>query len=653
MGDQKTHTGAELDSDRTALMSARALSPGYEILWYKIEDVLGQGGFGITYLAHDMNLDRQVAIKEYLPTTFAYRYVDYSVKPLTGDHRENYIWGLESFLKEAKTLAKFDHENIVRVHSVFESNSTAYMVMEYERGENLATLFDFRQEECDQKFYEGVFFPIFDGLSYIHESGFIHRDIKPANIYIRQNGTPVLIDFGSARQTSQQQTGEMTTLVSQGYTPLEQYSANYGDQGPWTDIYALAATLYKGVTGNRPDDSLSRSACRMRAKPDSINRLQESSNSGYSQVFLDAIHLGLALEPENRPQTLEDWLLEFNGHVKAKSYPSQTVNSDFADFEGFGTDEYDPASTNLPASLVPESSTSTQSLYGRKGERMAIDGLDFDVADSYSESPEDEYHNLSGRPRSDLRRSIEAETTKQSNKIKRFRMLPVVGALAFVISIGGFYAWYSAQSKLPVIDSSLLSTLPSPSTAVPVILPKELVFKQLDDIALLATFYHKALAVKPDDEETLSGIERLYDDLRDMATNWNSERHNDLTNRILFVSSRLPENSEKRSEIRELISSAGQRSSADKIFQMLESNRIFAPTGESVIDSVTSLSKEDYKTVSSNKNWLKIISRLRSEAVEKIKQSDFDEAAKLVSAVLIFQPDDAQTISIRDHLALR
>ena len=108
-------------------MSARALASGYEIMWYTIKEVLGQGGFGITYLALDRNLDRHVAIKEYLPTPFAYRHQDYSVKPLTGDHRENYSWGLDSFLKEAQTLAKFGHENIVRVHTVFEANNTCLL----------------------------------------------------------------------------------------------------------------------------------------------------------------------------------------------------------------------------------------------------------------------------------------------------------------------------------------------------------------------------------------------------------------------------------------------------------------------------------------------------------------------------------------------
>ena len=297
--------------DRTVLATIKALAPGYELAWYTIKQVLGQGGFGITYLGYDNNLAREVAIKEYLPASFAYRQQDFSVKPLTGEHRDHYNWGLESFLNEAKTLAKFNHDNIVRVHAVFEQNSTAYMVMEYEHGDSLAALLK-QRGTVDQAFQEAVFFPIFDGLEKIHELGFIHRDIKPSNIYIRGNNTPVLIDFGSAREASLQQSGEITSLVSQGYTPLEQYSSSYGQQGPWTDIYSLAATMYQGITGKLPDDAVSRSAKRFRSQPDDITQLAAARFPGYEQRFLDAVFAGLALEPELRAADLSQWKQAFN-----------------------------------------------------------------------------------------------------------------------------------------------------------------------------------------------------------------------------------------------------------------------------------------------------------------------------------------------------
>ena len=312
--------------DRTVLMSPKPLQSGYQITWYTIEKVLGQGGFGITYLAHDNNLDRMVAIKEYLPTSFANRHRDHSVKPISEQHADQFSWGLQSFLTEAKTLAKFNHENIVRVLSVFEQNHTAYMVMDFENGENLASLIA-RNGSLDQSMQKRMFFPILDGLEKIHELGFIHRDIKPANIHIRDNGSPVLIDFGSARRSSQQNTSEMTTLVSQGYTPLEQYSPNYGEQGPWTDIYSLAATMYEGVTGSRPDDSVCRSAQALRSKPDRVEYLHSSVYTNYEQSFLDAVNSGLALQPDRRPQSLLEWRAQFAAEAVQPGFTAATRSS--------------------------------------------------------------------------------------------------------------------------------------------------------------------------------------------------------------------------------------------------------------------------------------------------------------------------------------
>ena len=155
-----------------------ALPAGHRLHWYVLEQVLGQGGFGITYLAHDTNLDRRVAIKEYLPAEVARRRSDASARPRTESHAERFAWGLERFLAEARTLARFDHPNIVRVLSVFEANNTAYMVMRFEAGENLGTLLD-RVGTLPEHDLTSCLLPILDGLQLIHTSGFIHRDIKP------------------------------------------------------------------------------------------------------------------------------------------------------------------------------------------------------------------------------------------------------------------------------------------------------------------------------------------------------------------------------------------------------------------------------------------------------------------------------------------
>lgn len=313
--------------DRTLLMSAKPLKNGHVFDCYTILDVLGQGGFGITYRALDTSLDREVAIKEYLPTSFAFREENYSVRPITGNASDDFAWGLDSFLKEAKTLAKFNHRNIVRVHRVFESNNTAYMAMEYEHGESLASIYN--NKSMTMPFLESVFFPIFDGLSNIHKLDFIHRDIKPSNIYIRQDGSPVLIDFGSARESVPDDTSELTALVSQGYTPLEQYSADYGKQGPWTDIYSLAATIYQGIKKVKPADAISRSAWLLRSQPDRIQQLNAADHPGYDQRFLNAVHQGLTLQPEQRPQSLQAWAGIFGiQEVFSGDQPTSTQKTD-------------------------------------------------------------------------------------------------------------------------------------------------------------------------------------------------------------------------------------------------------------------------------------------------------------------------------------
>jgi len=225
--------------------------------WYVLERVLGQGGFGITYLAKDTNLDQRVAIKEYLPIDVATRLQDSTVRSRTEELRDRYRWGLERFIQEARTLARFDHPNIVRVLSVFEFNNTAYMVMRFEEGVTLSAMLD-RRGTLPEADLLRVLLPILDGLKLVHNAGFIHRDIKPDNIHIGGDGRPVLLDFGSARQ-SLGGSNTLTILIAPGYAPFEQYYSDSTSQGPWTDIYGLGATCYRAICGRAPLDAVSRS----------------------------------------------------------------------------------------------------------------------------------------------------------------------------------------------------------------------------------------------------------------------------------------------------------------------------------------------------------------------------------------------------------
>ncbi|WP_395700448.1 protein kinase domain-containing protein [Aquabacterium sp.] len=275
-----------------------ALQPGFRLHEYRIERVLGQGGFGITYLATDVNLRAPVAIKEYLPEEIAFRAGDRSVMPAASQHRERYQFGLEAFLVEARTLASFRHPNIVRVARFFEAHHTAYMVLEYERGSPLRDWWP-QHQAIGEKGLVARLQPLLDGLATVHAAGFLHRDIKPDNIQVRQDdGRFVLLDFGSAGQTVAL-AAQQAVIVTPGFAPIEQYG--WGEQGAWTDIYALGATLYWAVSGQKPPDAEARHA-GVALKP-----AVEAGRGRYGEPFLRAIDWALQPDPAQRPRSVAQW----------------------------------------------------------------------------------------------------------------------------------------------------------------------------------------------------------------------------------------------------------------------------------------------------------------------------------------------------------
>ena len=289
-----------------------ALPADFQLLWYRISRVLGHGGFGITYLALDTNLEQAVAIKEYLPGSIATRGPDHQVLPLTPDHEPDYRWGLERFISEGRTLARFDHPAIVRVLSVFEAHGTAYLVMRFERGQTLGAELKEKKTLPEER-VRAVIDTCMDGLETVHAAGFIHRDIKPANIYLRDDGHAVLIDFGSARQALSEHTQTLTTLVSPGYAPFEQYQSDGKQQGPWTDIYALAATAYRCVTGIAPMAAVDRGRGILDSKGDPLHKCSELATGDYSPNLLAAIDAGLSFHSDERPQNIAAWRAALRG----------------------------------------------------------------------------------------------------------------------------------------------------------------------------------------------------------------------------------------------------------------------------------------------------------------------------------------------------
>jgi len=286
----------------------KTLQPGEMLNWYRIERILGRGGFGVIYLATDTNLDHQVAIKEYIPSDVATRSTDSKVHPITEEHGDMFRWGMDRFIKEARNLVKFKHPNIVRVMSVFQENNTAYMVMEFEEGEDLRSYLRKPGSNSEQSLKQ-LILPISKGLAEVHRHGFIHRDIKPANILVRKDGSPVLLDFGSARNASKYTQQSLTALVSVGYAPLEQYNSEADEQqGPWTDIYALGGTLYHAISGRDPIESTRRGAAILNGGADPLIAAEYLGEGKYSKGFLQSVDWAMKFAIADRPQTLSDWI---------------------------------------------------------------------------------------------------------------------------------------------------------------------------------------------------------------------------------------------------------------------------------------------------------------------------------------------------------
>ena len=307
------HCGYEEKSDKGNL-----ILPAGTLLQdrYIVGRVLGNpGGFGITYLGFNKALQKKVAIKEYLPRDIVGRGTDrLTVSAYSREDNEAFCYGMEQFLREARILAKFDHANIVRVLDYFEDNHTAYLVMDFYQGVNLNEYISAKGGKLSWQAVANIMMPILDGLREVHKQGILHRDVKPQNIYLTKNDRPILLDFGNARQALGEKSSSLSVIMTPGFAPPEQYSRK-GHQGAWTDIYGSAATMYYMLTGTMPEDALER-----------LNGAQlislENCNCNISPGVARAVMSGLALQPEQRPQTIAD----FQSLITGSTIPCMTGN---------------------------------------------------------------------------------------------------------------------------------------------------------------------------------------------------------------------------------------------------------------------------------------------------------------------------------------
>lgn len=287
-----------------------ALPAGVVLGNYTILKTIGQGGFGITYLAVDATTQAEVVIKENLPSFYALRdQTSLTVTPLAGEEStRGYKWSLERFLDEARTLAKLNHPNIVRVLTAFSALETAYYVMPVVHGGSMAEAAP-PPYHITEAWLSPILQKLLGALAYLHSHALLHRDLKPANILIDRNGEPIIIDFGTARSMISERS--QTMIGTPGFTPVEQMQNN-GHPGPWTDIYALGATCYRLITGQNPPSCLDRLAQDTLRPLHSIPELQNR----FSQPFLQAIDKALFMRSEQRWQNAQEWLNAIN-------FPSQ------------------------------------------------------------------------------------------------------------------------------------------------------------------------------------------------------------------------------------------------------------------------------------------------------------------------------------------
>ena len=300
------------DSPSFRTDTPNALPPGTRLGEFELLSLLGVGGFGIVYLAFDHALEREVAVKEYMPASLAGRTETMHVSLRSHSDAESFALGLRSFVNEAKLLARFDHPSLLKVHRFWEANGTAYMAMPVLRGQTLKEIRSDMTGSPDESWMRNILMPLLGAIEKLHSEDVYHRDIAPDNIQIEPDGRPVLLDFGAARRVLSDKSQALTAILKPAYAPIEQYGeAGSVRQGPWTDIYALGATLHYMLLGRPPSPATARTV------HDEASHLTTEQVQGCTEAFLLAIDWMLCPRPLDRPQSVAELRRVLDGEAKA------------------------------------------------------------------------------------------------------------------------------------------------------------------------------------------------------------------------------------------------------------------------------------------------------------------------------------------------
>jgi hypothetical protein len=444
-----------------------ALPLGYRLHEFEVTGLIGEGGFGIVYLARDTQLERTVAIKEYMPASLAARNDGVQVSVRSERHRDTFALGMRSFVNEAKLLASFDHPALIKVYRFWEANGTAYMVMPYYQGPTLKNWLREQKTAPTEAWLKGMLGPLMDALEVIHADHCYHRDIAPDNILMLGPNKPLLLDFGAARRVIGDATQALTVILKPGYAPLEQYAEVPSmKQGPWTDVYALCAVLYAVITGKAPPPSVGR------MMKDDLVPATVAAAGRYSVPFLAAIDAGLTVHPDKRPPNMAalrellfaDTLLP--GHPQAAAAEPDDERTVLMPAPGTGA-----ASGAAPQTAFAQTEIATQLAHAptQIATQMAPPVAPAPAATVFGSAGAEE---TSGQARvQSLKPTAPAAPSQATASTAQGKRPLVVGAVGLLVALGagaGFMAWRGKQAPATApapVASQVAAALPAPTAA--------------------------------------------------------------------------------------------------------------------------------------------------------------------------------------------